>query len=249
MVGVSSHGLSGGRNVLVVEDDASLRESLVMLLETNGFRPTAVGDGAEAWRRFPNADADLLVVDLMLPGMDGLDLCREVRARSPVPILVLTARVETPMIVASLECGADDYLTKPFEAAELIARLRALSRRAARATTATSRVSDLRLDVAGYKVWKRDVPVALSATEFRLLVELVTQAGRVMTRDSLLHRVWGYDYLGDSRLVDMAVKRLRDKIEDDPTLPTYITTVRGVGYRYDGDSEGVVIPDAPLDSH
>jgi two-component system response regulator MtrA len=226
--------LIGERSVLVVEDDGSLRESVVMLLEGNGFRAVACGDGIEASRLIAREAIDLLVLDLMLPGMDGLELCRRVRAVSPIPILILTARDETAMLVASLECGADDYLTKPFEAAELVARLRALARRAGRDPVGELPAGDdLRLDEVGFRLWKRGDPVALSATEFRLLVELVKHHGRVLSREALLEQVWGYDYLGDSRLVDMAVKRLRDKIEDDPSTPTHVITVRGVGYRFD----------------
>ena len=232
--------LTGERSVLVAEDDASLRESVVMLLEGNGFRPEGCGDGVEASARIAEEEFDLLVLDLMLPGMDGLELCRRVRAVSTVPILILTARDETAMLVASLESGADDYLTKPFEAAELVARLRALARRATRDVVGELCAGeDLRLDEAGFRLWKRGEPVALSATEFRLLVELVRHAGQVLSREALLEQVWGYDYLGDSRLVDMAVKRLRDKIEDDPSRPTHVITVRGVGYRFDtSDGDG-----------
>ena len=225
--------LVAGKRILFVEDDASLRESVVMLLEGNGFEVVSCGDGEAAWRQFGDQQFDLLVLDLMLPGMDGLELCRQVRAVSGVPILMLTARDETPMLVAALECGADDYLAKPFDAAELVARLRALARRGTRSESPAKAFGELRVDVAAFRVWKRDVEIALSATEFRLLAELIGHAGQVLTRDVLLSRVWGYDYLGDSRLVDMAVKRMRDKIEDDPSHPSYVVTVRGVGYRFD----------------
>lgn len=209
-----------------------------MLLDVNGFDATAERDGATALRRFEDEPFDLVILDLMLPGVPGLDLCRELRAVSPVPILILTARTETAMLVAGLECGADDYVAKPFDAAALVARIRALLRRAAMgAPPGEQTIGDLRIDTAGYRLFKRDRPVALTATEFRLLNELVDHPGQVLTREALLNRVWGYDYLGDSRLVDMAVKRLRDKIEDDPSRPRVVVTVRGVGYRLDATNQ------------
>jgi two-component system response regulator MtrA len=223
-----------GSRILVIEDDASLRESLLLLLEANGFAAEGESDGAQALRRIATAPFDLLVLDLMLPSLDGLEICRAVRRFSGVPILFLTARTETSTLVAGLELGADDYMTKPFEAPELIARIRALLRRLRRDDAPpVIATGDLEIDVGAFRLRKRGRPVQLSATEFRLLVELADHAGQVLTRPSLLERVWGYDYLGDSRLVDMAVKRLRDKIEDDPKRPRYLVTVRGVGYRFE----------------
>jgi two-component system response regulator MtrA len=175
------------------------------------------------------------VLDVMLPGIDGLQVCREIRRTSQVPILMLTARTDTIDVVVGLECGADDYLKKPFDLAELTARVRALLRRA---TTVPDEsplsVGDLVIDPARYTVHKAGREVALTATEFRLLLELARRPGQVFTRDILLDRVWSYPYLGDSRLVDVAVQRLRAKIEDDSANPGLIRTVRGAGYKLAG---------------
>jgi two-component system response regulator MtrA len=178
----------------------------------------------------------VVVLDLLLPGVDGLEVCRELRRHSQMPVVMLTAKADTSDVVAGLELGADDYITKPFEGAELIARVRAVVRRAV--SDDQSPVLDIRgleIDPAAFSVRRDGHPVDLTATEFRLLLELARNRGQVLTREVLLERVWGYDYLGDSRLVDMAMKRLRDKIGDDPKQPVFITTVRGVGYRFERD--------------
>ena len=218
--------------VLLVEDDRSVRETATLLLERAGLGVTAVGDGQQALDLLAQQRFDLVVLDLMLPSVDGFEVCRTIRRDSQVPIVMLTARTDTADVVTGLELGADDYLTKPFQGAELVARVRAaLRRRTADTSAPRLRVQDLDIDAPGFRVTQSGRPVELTATEFRLLVELARNVERVVSREGLLERVWGYDYLGDSRLVDMAVKRLRDKLGDDPRDPRYITTVRGAGYR------------------
>jgi two-component system response regulator MtrA len=225
--------------VLVVEDDASVRAAVSMVLETSGFEVTAVDNGHAAIAEASRSDAhDLVLLDLMLPGMSGLDVCREVRRSSSIPIVMLTARADTADVVAGLELGADDYLTKPFEPVELVARVRAVLRRSADSDGEPGselRVRDIVVDEGAFRAHRGSDELVLTATEFRLLAELVRHAGLVLTRDVLLERVWGYDYLGDSRLVDMAVMRLRDKLDDSTDSPTYVSTVRGVGYRFEDD--------------
>ena len=218
--------------VLVVEDDRSVRETATLLLERAGLRVTAVADGRQALEEVAAHRFDLIVLDLMLPFVDGFEVCRTIRRDSQVPIVMLTARSDTADVVTGLELGADDYLTKPFQAAELLARIRAALRRpTADGSTARLQVQDLDIDAAGFRVSQSGRAVDLTATEFRLLVELARSGERVVSREELLERVWGYDYLGDSRLVDMAIKRLRDKLGDDAREPRYIMTVRGAGYR------------------
>ena len=218
--------------VLVVEDDRSVRETATLLLERAGLRVTAVGDGREALEEVAGRRFDLVVLDIMLPIIDGFEVCRTIRRDSQVPIVMLTARSDTADVVAGLELGADDYLTKPFQPAELLARVRAALRRpAADGSVPRFQIQDLDIDTPAFRVTQSGRPVDLTATEFRLLLELARSAERVVSREALLERVWGYDYLGDSRLVDMAVKRLRDKLADDARNPRYITTVRGAGYR------------------
>ena len=218
--------------VLLVEDDSSIRETTALGLEAAGFRVTGAADGREGLAEFRSRPYDLVVLDVMLPVLDGLEVCRQIRRESQVPILMLSARNDTVDVVVGLEVGADDYVTKPFELAELVARVRAAIRRAASSNESQAlAVGDLELDPAAHRVRKGGSEVPLTATEFRLLLELARRPGQVFTRELLLQRVWGYDYLGDSRLVDVAVQRLRSKIEDDPSRPRLIGTVRGVGYR------------------
>jgi two-component system, OmpR family, response regulator MtrA len=220
--------------VLLVEDDPSIRETTSLGLASAGLRVTAAADGREALLRFRNESFDLVVLDLMLPEVDGYEVCREIRKTSRVPIVMLSARSDTVDVVVGLELGADDYVTKPFEMAELVARARAALRRASGEIADPGIVvGDLEIDPAAFRATKGGQDLELTATEFRLLLELARRPGQVFTRELLLERVWNYEYLGDSRLVDVAVQRLRAKVEDDPRNPALITTVRGVGYRFE----------------
>ena len=222
--------------VLLVEDDASVRESTALLLERAGFKVTAMADGREALELLSRRRFDVVVLDILLPGVDGLEVCRELRRDSQIPIVMLTAKADTSDVVAGLELGADDYVTKPFEGVELIARVRAVVRRAtSEDQSPVLNIRGLEIDPGAFSVHREGEQIDLTATEFRLLHELARNRGQVLTREVLLERVWGYDYLGDSRLVDMALKRLRDKLGDDPKNPLFITTVRGVGYRFEKD--------------
>jgi two-component system response regulator MtrA len=219
--------------ILLVEDDPSIREVTAIGLRNAGFTVVTAIDGREGLDRFRAAPIDLVLLDVMLPRLDGLEVCREIRRTSTVPIVMLTARADTIDVVVGLEAGADDYVKKPFEVPELVARLRAALRRAGRGPEDAERLhlGALSIDVAGRTVERdgRDIP--LTRTEFDLLAELTRHAGQVMTRDVLLDRIWGYDYLGDSRLVDVAIQRLRAKVERDPSAPELILTVRGAGYK------------------
>ena len=217
-----------------MEDDASIREIATLGLEQAGFRVTATGDGRDALLRFRQGPFDLVVLDVMLPSLDGFEVCREIRRDSQTPIVMLSARDELHDIVVGLELGADDYVTKPFELPELVARIKAVLRRSSAAREGgVISVDDLEIDPAAFSVRRGGEDVALTATEFRLLLELARRPKQVFTRELLLELVWNYDYLGDSRLVDVAVQRLRGKIEADPKQPKLIQTVRGVGYRFD----------------
>lgn len=223
------------QRLLLVEDDASLREVCTLVLEAAGFEVVGVGDGLQALDRFDDT-CDVVVLDVMLPLLDGFSVCQELRRRSDVPIIMMTARGEPSDVVAGLQLGADDYIRKPFEPAELLARLRAVLRRTDPSPgDAPISVGDLVIDASRHRVTRHGEVLGLSATEFRLLAELAARPGHVLSREVLLERVWGYDYLGDSRLVDMAIKRLRDKVEDGDggAGNRLITTVRGVGYRLD----------------
>lgn len=218
--------------LLLVEDDPSIRETAALGLTNAGFGVTTASDGRAGLERFHHDPFDLIVLDVMLPELDGLEVCREIRRTSRIPIVMLTARGETTDVVAGLEVGADDYVTKPFEMPELVARIRAVLRRAREPGEEPSlAVGDLEIDPQGFTVRRRGEDVPLTATEFRLLLELARRPGQVFTRDVLLARVWEYEYLGDSRLVDVAIQRLRAKVEEDPSSPRLIRTVRGVGYR------------------
>ncbi len=219
--------------ILVVEDDPSLRELTERGLRGAGFDVATAATGDAGLARFRTDSPDLVVLDVMLPGLDGLEVCQAIRAASAVPVVMLTARSDTIDVVVGLEAGADDYVTKPFEMPELVARVRAALRRATRSERSDDvlLIGSVRVDVTAHTVERGDEGIELTPTEFRLLVELGRHAGNVLSREQLLDRVWGYDYLGDSRLVDATVQRLRAKIETEPARPQVIETVRGVGYR------------------
>ena len=221
-------------HLLLVEDDASIREITTLGLEQAGFRVTASGDGREGLLCFRQGSFDLVVLDVMLPSLDGFEVCREIRRDSQTPVVMLTARTDLHDVVVGLELGADDYVTKPFELPELVARIKAVLRRSvAQPEDRVIDVDGLEIDPGAFTVKRGGEEVALTATEFRLLLELARRPKQVFTRELLLELVWNYGYLGDSRLVDAAVQRLRAKIEEDPKQPKLIHTVRGVGYRFD----------------
>jgi len=224
--------------VLIVEDDQHARTSLRLALEEDGNEIIEAGSAEEGLPEFQRRPSDVVLVDIMLPGIDGFELCRELRRVSDVPILVLTARSDSHDVVAALEAGADDYVVKPAVPKELSARIRALLRRAKRApaagagaNAAVTIIGDVEIEAESARVRRRGEEISLTRTEFRLLCELAENPGRVLSREALLERVWGYDYFGDGRLVDVHIRRLRRKIEDDPSAPQLIVTVRGLGYK------------------
>ena len=224
-------------SLLFIEDDDQIRLALTLALEDEGYRVREAPDGTSGLAAFDEQEADLVLLDLRLPDMSGFDVCRSLRSRSIVPIIIITAQTDTYDLVAGLEAGADDYVTKPVIPKELAARIRALLRRVqlqgtSSAASRSTRLGDVELRREQGIVLKSGREVSLTKTEFRLLCEFADHAGAVLSRDQLLERVWGYEYLGDSRLVDVAVQRLRAKVEADPKEPTLIQTVRGVGYRF-----------------
>ena len=221
--------------VLLIEDEEGLGEALEYQLGREGYQVARATDGAEGLGRFKASGADLVLLDLMLPGMPGEDICKEIRRQSNVPIIMLTARDTEIDKVLGLELGADDYITKPFSTRELLARIKAVLRRSAKDSPEGGGVLEaagIRLDSDRFEVTVRGEPVHLPRKEFELLELLMENAGRVLTRDTLIDRVWGSDYYGDTRTLDVHVKRLRAKCEEDPHAPEHIVTIRGLGYKF-----------------
>jgi two-component system response regulator RegX3 len=223
--------------ILVVEDEESFVEALTVGLRREGFRVRVARDGVEALELFDSVRPDLVLLDVMLPRISGVDVCREIRTRSRVPIIMVSAKTSEIDTVVGLEVGADDYVSKPYRLRELVARMRAALRRApgpeASRPEGAIEVGDVRLDPERHEVFVRDRAVTLPLKEFELLEVLLDNAGRVLTRDVLIDRVWGADYVGDTKTLDVHVKRLRAKIELDPSKPRSIVTIRGLGYKFD----------------
>ena len=217
--------------ILVVDDDVALAEMIGIVLESEGFEVSYCADGAKAVPTFRADQPDLILLDLMLPGMDGVQICEIIRQESDVPIIMLTAKSDTVDVVTGLEAGADDYVPKPFKPKELIARVRARLRRGDDAEMPRLRIADLEIDVAGHEVTRDGQQIALTPLEFDLLVALARRPQQVFSREVLLKQVWGYRHAADTRLVNVHVQRLRSKVEKDPDHPEVVVTVRGVGYR------------------
>ncbi|ASE57499.1 response regulator transcription factor [Corynebacterium amycolatum] len=217
--------------ILVVDDDPAIAEMLTMVMEREGFDTVVVDDGLEAVKAAERENPDLILLDLMLPGMSGVDVCRTVRETSAVPIIMLTAKTDTVDVVLGLESGADDYVTKPFKPKELVARVRARLRRQDDSPSETLEVGDLTIDVPGHAVFRDGKEISLTPLEFDLLHTLASRPKQVFSRDELLEKVWGYQHTSDTRLVNVHVQRLRSKIELDPENPQIVLTVRGVGYK------------------
>jgi len=232
------------QTILLVEDESSISDPLAFLLEREGYRVRVVADGAEAVRVFPDSAADLVLLDLMLPGLPGTEVCRAIRAQSQVPVIMLTAKDSEIDIVVGLELGADDYITKPYSTRELLARVRAALRRVevvggsgedaleVELGEGVLEESGIRLDAERHSVAVRGEEIAMPLREFELLELLMRHSGRVLTRGQLIDRVWGSDYFGDTKTLDVHVKRIRSRIEEDSKNPKLITTIRGVGYRF-----------------
>ena len=219
------------QRILVVDDDASLAEMLTIVLRGEGFDTAVIGDGTQALTAVRELRPDLVLLDLMLPGMNGIDVCRVLRADSGVPIVMLTAKTDTVDVVLGLESGADDYISKPFKPKELVARVRARLRRSDEPAPEHLAIGDVTIDVPGHRVERAGRPVSLTPLEFDLLVALARKPWQVFTREVLLEKVWGYRHAADTRLVNVHVQRLRSKIENDPEQPEIVVTVRGVGYK------------------
>lgn len=225
--------------VLIVEDEESFGDPLAFMLRKEGFTATVTTDGPQALEEFDRNGADIVLLDLMLPGMSGTDVCRQLRQRAAVPVIMVTARDSEIDKVVGLEIGADDYITKPYSARELIARVRAVLRRGSDEGPVESdghetlSAGPVRMDVDKHLVTVGGDEVTLPLKEFDLLEYLLRNAGKVLTRQQLIDRVWGADYVGDTKTLDVHIKRLRAKIEDDPAAPTFVVTVRGLGYKFE----------------
>ena len=217
--------------ILVVDDDEALAEMIGIVLRNDGFEPTFAVDGLSALPAFHRDRPDLVLLDLMLPGMDGTEVCRLIRAESDVPIVMLTAKSDTADVVRGLESGADDYVPKPFKPAELVARVRARLREGEARPSEVLRIGDVDIDVSGHQVTRAGEPISLTPLEFDLLVALARRPRQVFTREMLLEEVWGSRHRADTRLVNVHVQRLRSKVEPDPENPSVVLTVRGVGYK------------------
>ena len=223
--------------ILLVEDDATLAETLRYNLEREGYAVISASDGVTALEYARQRQPDIVVLDVMLPRLDGFSVCRMLRKESAMPIIMLTARQDEVDHIAGLELGADDYLTKPFSVGELLARIRAILRRSDRSASTVERdilhIGVIKLDVGSRRIWRDDTEIQLSQKEFDLLACLMRNRGLALSRDVLLERVWGFDYVGDGRTVDVHIRWLREKVEQDPSNPVYLQTVRGIGYRFD----------------
>ena len=223
-------------HILIVEDEQSLSEPLAFLLGREGYETSIAADGPAAIAEFDRNSADLILLDLMLPGIPGTEVCREIRTRSQVPIIMLTAKDSEVDVVVGLELGADDYVTKPYSTRELLARIRAVMRRRVETDddgVAILEAGDVRMDVERHTVTVRGKETAMPLKEFELLELLLRNSGRVLTRGQLIDRVWGADYFGDTKTLDVHIKRIRSKIEETPSEPTMLVTVRGLGYRFE----------------
>ncbi|MGY6497808.1 MAG: MtrAB system response regulator MtrA [Microcella sp.] len=217
--------------ILVVDDDTALAEMISIVLTGEGFEPHLVHDGAEAVAAFAAVSPDLVLLDVMLPGMDGIEVCRRLRETSGTPIIMLTAKGDTNDVVEGLESGADDYIVKPFNPKELVARIKTRLRPTPDAAVERLQIGDITIDVTGHEVRRGDQAINLTPLEFDLLLALAMKPNQVFTREMLLEQVWGYQYKADTRLVNVHVQRLRAKVETDPDNPSIVMTVRGVGYR------------------
>ncbi len=227
--------------ILIVEDEESLADPLAFLLRKEGFEVIIAGDGPTALVEFERNDIDIVLLDLMLPGMSGTDVCKQLRATSTVPVIMVTARDSEIDPVVGLELGADDYVTKPYSSRELIARIRAVLRRGGERVEVDNAAEDaqileggrVRMDIGRHTVTVEGEPVPMPLKEFGLLEYLLSNAGRVLTRGQLIDRIWGADYVGDTKTLDVHVKRLRSKIEEEPSRPRHLVTVRGLGYKFE----------------
>ena len=225
--------------ILMIEDEASFSEAITFLLKKEGFDVAVANNGQDGINLFEKNGADLILLDLMLPGLSGTEVCRQIRLKSNVPIIMLTARDTEIDKVVGLELGADDYVTKPYSSRELIARINAVLRRATQILPEDEQVGvialgPIKLDIDRHIMTLNNMPISLPLKEFELLEFLMRNSGRVLTRSQLIDRVWGSDYFGDTKTLDVHIKRLRAKIEKDPANPTYIQTVRGLGYKFEG---------------
>ncbi|HEX3621228.1 MAG TPA: response regulator transcription factor [Acidimicrobiales bacterium] len=236
----ATKGREPASTILVVEDEESFVEALTVGLKREGFLVHVARDGVEALDRFDVVHPDLVLLDVMLPSMSGIEVCRRLRTYSTVPIIMVSAKSSEIDTVVGLEVGADDYVAKPYRIRELVARMRAALRRVPRSEDVAAipvlEVGEVRLDAERHEVFVRKRPVQLPLKEFELLEALLQNAGRVMTRDVLIDRVWGASYVGDTKTLDVHIKRLRAKVEDDPAAPTSIVTIRGLGYKYESPS-------------